>query len=352
VVALTKRHRIEGLAHHALIASAATVPREAREAIHGHARTIAAQNLRQAAASVRIAQSLTEAGIDFLFVKGTTLAMLAYDSLAFKQARDIDLLVGPDQALQAAAVLEQAGFHRAYPTQPLSEREFVSWMTHCKESLWRDETSTLVELHTGLVDNPGLLAGITARSARQDVPIGSGRHLPTLARNELFAYLCVHGATHGWSRLKWLADVAAFVSRESEIALIDMFRSAEQLGAGRSAAQALLLAHQLLRLEIPVDLRVELERDGRNRWLTSIAMRAMAGGGAAELDDSIFGTVGINVSHFLLGRGIRFKAGELGRKLSLAEDRVVFPLPRALAFLYPVLALPLWLWRRHRVGRA
>jgi len=130
-----------------------------------------------------------------------------------------------------------------------------------------------------------------------------------------------------------------------------MYRQAQQLGAGRSAAQALLLGHELLALHLPADLKEELCQDRRNRWLMSLAMRTMTGSDTRELDDRIFGTIPINVSHFLLGRGLRYKAGELGRKLSLAEDRALVPLPRTLSFLYPIMAVPLWLWRRYRVGR-
>jgi len=131
-----------------------------------------------------------------------------------------------------------------------------------------------------------------------------------------------------------------------------MYRRAQQVGAGRSAAQALLLANRLLALPLPSDLVATLNRDPRNRWLSALALRAMVGQGPRELDDSIFGTVGINASHFLLGKGVRYKFGELARKLTLPEDRMLVQLPRGLTFLYPVMALPLWLWRRYRVGRA
>jgi hypothetical protein len=41
------------------------------------------------------------AGLPFLFVKGLTLAALAYDNIATKSAVDIDLLVPPDDLATA-----------------------------------------------------------------------------------------------------------------------------------------------------------------------------------------------------------------------------------------------------------
>jgi len=214
LIALAKRHRVEGLVHHALVASATAVPGFASNILSAQAKAIAAEGLMQAAAGIRIGQWLKDAGIRHLFVKGSTLSVLAYGDLSLKQARDIDLLVAPEQAREAATVLRQEGFGRAYPTQPMTDEEFDRWMAHCKESLWTKGTTTLIELHTGLVDNPDLLRGVGTESARQEVQVAPGKSLATLGRDELFAYLCVHGATHGWSRLKWLADLCAYVGRQ------------------------------------------------------------------------------------------------------------------------------------------
>ena len=348
---LVKRHRVEGLVHRAFTEAQAECPIEVARFLAVRAEAIVTQSLIQAAAAMRLKESLAERNLDFLFLKGATLGILAYETLSVKQAWDIDLLVAPDQAVQAAAVLQEAGYNRTHPTAELSESQFADWMFYCKESLWTRSDGTVVELHTALVDNPRLLAGISARSPSQEVSVGPGT-LPTLRRNELFAYLCVHGATHGWARLKWLADVAALLRKQPAGEIETMYRHAQQLGSGRSAAQALLLCARLLALDLPSRLRGELARDGRTQWLVNLALGAMVGHGATELDDTVFGTVGINASHLFLARGLGFKMSELGRKLSNAEDRLIVRLPKPLTFLYPVIAVPLWVWRRYRMTRA
>jgi hypothetical protein len=56
--------------------------------------------------------------------------------------------------------------------------------------------------------------------------------------------------------------------------------------------------------------------------------------------------VPIHLSHFLLGRGARFKLSEARRKLRDPHDRAALALPGPLGVLYPLLAIPRWLWRR------
>ena len=80
-----------------------------------------------------------------------------------------------------------------------------------------------------------------------------------------------------------------------------------------------------------------------------IALGAMAGRtGEIELDDTVLGTVPIHLSHFLLAPGWRYKAAEVRRKSLSHHDRATMPLPRPLHFLYPLLVVPSWLWRRFR----
>jgi hypothetical protein len=207
----------------------------------------------------------------------------------------------------------------------------------------------VLELHNGLVDNPALLPGIGAHSPRQWVAVGAGIRLPTLQKDELFAYLCVHGATHAWSRMKWVADVSALLSHDPPQERERLYHRSLELGVGRCSAQALLLCQKLFALDLPVRLSAELAKDFGTRWLTGVALRTMAGSHSeTELEDTVLGTVPIHLSHFLLAPGWRYKASEARRKSVSHHDRSALRLPRLLHFLYPVLLLPNWLWRRAR----
>ncbi len=350
VLRIARRQRVEGLVNGALRRSGIELPPEIAHAFESAAAEIARQNLFFAAESRRLHRLLNQAHVSHLFVKGATLDMLAYGSLALKRGRDIDILVEPRAAVRASDLLSDSGYRRVIPGPEIGPDKFEEWVALCKESNWRHATSGLVvELHTELVDNPDLLAGVDVGSARQIVTVAPGIDLPTLGTEELYAYLCVHGATHGWSRLKWIADVAALLATFDQARIERLHRACERIGAGRSSAQALLLCAQLFETTLPPDLQKELEGERVNRWLVQVALGTMGGRNAeTELDDTLLGTLPIHLSHFALGKGFRYKTRELSSKLNNREDRMHIKLPRPLHFLYPIISLPSWAWRRVR----
>jgi hypothetical protein len=353
VLKLGRRHRVEGLMHRALSEAAIEVPAHVAQALGQDAAAIGTQSVLQCAESARLQRLLAERGIDCLFVKGVPLAKLAYGALGIKQSWDIDLLVAPEHTAEVMSLLRELGYERDYPGDEVPEERLLEWAAISKETLWiHRQSEMVVEVHTALVDNPWLLPALTERPDVQRVQVGSGIELTTLGTEQLFAYLCVHGGGHAWARLKWLADVGALARKLGPDELERVYRVSVELGAGHSSAQALLLCARLLGLELPPHLAAELGRDRVNRWLERLALESMSRYGATELDNTVFGTVAINLSHFLLGRGWRYKYREVVRKCINPQDQFAMPLPRRLHFLYPALAVPRWIWRRYKLSRS
>ncbi|MEA3032130.1 MAG: hypothetical protein QOH86_146 [Sphingomonadales bacterium] len=344
------RHRVEGLVHDALSAAGIAVPAGVAAALAAAAAGIARQNLAFAAAARKLAVALEARGLTFRLVKGVALNRLAYGTLAVKRASDVDVVLDPADYAGAVTMLLDEGARCLSPGPEADFDEIMAWTRRNKHSIWRRD-GVVVELHSSLVDNARMLPGVSARSPAQWVELAPGMAVPTLARDELFAYLCVHGATHAWSRLKWLADVAALVGREAPEEVERLYRRAAALGAGRSAAAALLLAHDLLGLPLAPGFEAELRASRAVRFLVAVARDAMVRGGAdAELDESVLGTVGVHLSHFRMARGFGYKLSEARRKLAsigFGADE-----PAWLRVTAPLRAVPLWLWRRMRRAAA
>ncbi|HEX8263553.1 MAG TPA: nucleotidyltransferase family protein [Allosphingosinicella sp.] len=345
---IAERHRVEGLAWNALRQAGVAAPPEAAERIRAAAAGIARQNLVLTAESLRLAGRLEEAGIPHLFVKGVALGALIYGSVGPKMGWDIDLLVPLASVEEAAAVLEAAGYRLDIPAGPKARERLARFHEHWKETVWRSEDRSLtVELHTRLADNPALLPRVGTESPVQRVEVAKGRFLPTLGTDELFAYLCVHGASSAWFRLKWIADVGALLAPASPEEVERLYRRSQTLGAGRASAQALLLCQRLFGTGLPPALAAELSADRMNRWLLAVALSKLAGRGlTAELHHVRLGTATIHLMQLGLLPGLRFKLGELGRQLVNPDDRIAVPLPRALGFLYPFVSLARRLTRR------
>jgi hypothetical protein len=73
-----------------------------------------------------------------------------------------------------------------------------------------------------------------------------------------------------------------------------------------------------------------------------------AGNGEIEPRDISFGTTRGSLSCFLLRENWRYWLAELKLHSVSEADVLTLSLPTRLQFLYPLLRLPLWLWR-HRV---
>ena len=311
---LARFHRVQGLLWNALAGTAPDLPSEIADGLAADAASIAQHNLRAAAESAALLQAFEVHGIPLLFVKGLTLGKVAYGTIATKASVDIDVMTEAARLAPAASALRERGYRLC---EPDTETKLSPWHALRKESMWlRDDPPLQVDLHTRLADNPRLIPTIGIESARQTVEVAPGIQLPTLAGDELFAYLAVHGASSAWFRLKWITDFAALIHHHPPQELERLHRRSLELGAGRAAAQALLLADSLFGTlsEAPA-LKQSLRRDSRSRLLFGIARRQLSGcAEPIEPTSTTLGTAAIHYSQFLLLPGLAFKLSELIRQ--------------------------------------
>lgn len=316
--AVARRHRVEGLVWYSLDGLGVEMPDAIADRLSTTARAIAEHGLRATAESARLFGAFDRAGIAILFFKGLTLGKLAYPSPFMKMSWDVDLLVPLARITDAADLLEEMGYGLAMP-DPGRRSALAAWHERRKESMWVNADKGIhLELHGRLTENPRLLAPIGIGSPRQQVEVAPGVILPTLARDELFAYLAVHGAASGWHRLKWLADFSALLHGLDEDEIARLHAVSQALGAGRAAGQALLLASRLFDISIGEALEHRLSADRATRWLVSIALGQMAGrADLKEPTEIMFGTLGLHASHLLFAPGWKEKGLEFRRKLSV-----------------------------------
>ena len=306
---LAARHRVEALAWHSLKPLGLPIPDDVASEFSLRAAAIVERNLRTAIECAALAWAFAAAGLDLLFVKGLTLGALAYHSPYLKMGWDIDLLVAPDRVADAAEVLGRSGYAAAVPAPPA---DLAAWHRRRKESAWHRPGEFHLDLHSRLADHRSLITGIGMGSPRQSVMVAPGIELPTLGPDELFAYICVHGASSAWFRLKWITDLAALLHGKSENEIDRLYARSQSLGAARAAGQALLLAERLYRTRLSTSLRAALRRDGAIGWLADAAMAELAN--LREPTERRFGTATIHASQLLLQPGLRPMLSELRRQ--------------------------------------
>ncbi|MEO6225486.1 MAG: nucleotidyltransferase family protein [Sphingomicrobium sp.] len=309
---IVRFHRVQGLVWKCL-SVARCAPDPVSEQLAGEARAIAAANLRMAVEARRLHGAFAEAGIAVLFVKGLTLGQLAYGDALLKMGWDIDLLIDPADLGRAATLIGSLGYRLRRPAET---RQLAAWHRRNKDSEWASREGIHVELHTRLTENSRLLPGTGIRSPSRVIALAPGIAVPTLQEEELFAYLCVHGASSLWFRLKWITDLAAILHPLNAGQIARLYASSQVLGAGRTSACALLLADALYGSLRGSPLRDELTGDRQSRWLYRAAFRQLAGRpDPREPTAKIGGTARIHLAQLLSLPGARFKLSELARQV-------------------------------------
>jgi hypothetical protein len=344
---LVKRHRVLGLVDDGLKRARPGVPPEIVEEISAQTAILVRDNLMMAAEAVRLQRLFDEANLPVLFVKGASLAVLAFNNLSLRASKDIDLLVPCEMLPAAAALLARAGYCRFDPRPDISDATMRLLMPLRKDfGFVQLETGLHIELHWRLFLNPHAMAGASVMAASRIIPLTGTSGLRTLGEEDLFAYLCMHGALHWWYQLRWLADIGALLATGTEDGVERLNRAAETRGAGQAAAQAILLCRRLFGTPLPIPLMKKLGDSRKMRWLQETALSAMnAGRDEREPRERRFGTTRGSLSTFLLGRGCRYHLVELRNLLINEIDVLTVPLPAWLRFLYPIIRLPLWIWR-------
>ncbi|HKX91515.1 MAG TPA: nucleotidyltransferase family protein [Sphingomicrobium sp.] len=313
-VRVVRFHRVQGLVWNSLWVNRAQVPTDAANTLSADAAAIAAANLRMAAEASSLRAEFDEAAIPLLFVKGLTVGALAYPNPMLKMGWDIDLLIDPAQLEAAVERLQARGYRQVVPPASV---DFRPWHERRKESVWSRDPGIDVELHTRLADNLELIPTIDVHSSRQHVRVLPGTVLPTLARDELFAYLCVHGASSNWFRVKWIVDVAALIHGASSAELTRLYARSQELGAFRAAGQALLLADRLFGSLAGTSLRERLTEDRTGSWLADAAFRQLAGRTEPREPTAVpLGTWRIHMTQLGLKPGVAFKFGEISRQVT------------------------------------
>jgi hypothetical protein len=215
--------------------------------------------------------------IGVLVVKGPVLAIDAYGDPAIRSYGDLDLLVRQRDIRSATEALEAAGYEATVPLSAIDARKIPG------QYLFRTlESRLLVELHNDLTLRyfPRRLP-IEECFARQTRVQLDGHEVPALSIEDELVYISVHGATHLWERLGWIADVAALVTRQRDIDWQAVTKTARQVGAERMLATGLCLASDLLHAHLPAPVLAALERDAGAAKLAASVSAWLAGAGNA-----------------------------------------------------------------------
>lgn len=194
---------------------------------------------------IEIVQMLQRNGISALPFKGPTLAMRAYNSLVLRQFVDLDILVKPKDFDRAVQLFLRSGFE-PYANSP-TKRSNALFINRKKDiGLISQDGSVRVELHWKLSGSffalPFELNELWERLETTEL---GGVEIKTLPFNDLFVYLCLHGARHGFEKLGWICDLCELIRSENEIDWQQIHDHAAKHGCTKVVELGLFLAFEL-----------------------------------------------------------------------------------------------------------
>ena len=269
---LVERHRIAPLV--AGQGALAPAPAALRTALANGALANSMDALRQIGETMRIVDAL--GAIEPVVLKGWPLAERFYGTAGLRHARDLDLLVKPEQIAETVAVLEDLGYRLDGMAPSLVGHAAI--LSEEKDMLFvHEETNLLIELHWGLYHfrhwpDPMTLPGAIMRHE------GPSDGVACLSDRANLVFLSIHGALHVWARMKWLVDIALLAHRRGAELLDEDLEAARRIGAGPATALALRLASRLFESPLPASLAATAPEQA---GLEAVVLEAMGRDGTA-----------------------------------------------------------------------
>jgi hypothetical protein len=290
----------------------------------------------------RLLELFAGKNIGSLVVKGPVLAVDAYGDPAIRSYGDLDLLVRQRDIRRATEVFLAAGYEATVPLSAIEARKIPGQYLFS-----RPDSRLLVELHNDVTLRyfPRRLP-IEEFFARQTRVRLDGHEVPALSVEDELVYVSVHGATHLWERLGWIADVAALVTRQRDIDWQATSKTARQVGAERMLATGLCLASDLLHARLPAPVLTAVRKDVGAVKLAATVRSRLAG--ASNAPPTLFERAAFRLR--MRGSGFSAPAYLLRLSLSPTEEDWKPGAPENRHGFFEALRRPLRLARKYGRG--
>ncbi|MFD2328448.1 nucleotidyltransferase family protein [Cohnella sp. GCM10020058] len=345
---LAGHHRVYPSVYHRLKKEASTfVPEHVMRQLQEKYRHNAVRMLGLAGESARIGKELADKGVRSLFLKGPTLAHELYGDMSLRTSSDLDILLDwkpfGGNRLAVDHLMADLGYTaEAFTPTVLNEWR---WRQHHK-SYWNSKLGVHVEIHWRLSPGPLKEPGFEELWADSRISAWGGGTVRYMGSKHLFYYLVMHGARHGWFRLRWLTDIDVLARRDEDWQQV--MRLLRKYGATHLGDQAMTLASKLLGTPVPPGIAGGMLPNSKGARLAQNPIFYV------EKSIDILGDPPEHL-HRAYKRylfAIRPPMHKLLFLLSLLHpyptDVETLPLPKHVHFLYFPLRPLLWAWRKTR----
>jgi hypothetical protein len=245
------------------------VPQELLRSLQHHYCAVVVHNARMATALVEIVGILHKCAIPVRPLKGPAVAALAYGDITLREFGDLDLLIRKRDLAAAidALTAEKFVYSRSDGADglPQAERKY--------HQLQRTGDRFFIDLQW-MIAHDDFSFSLEHESFWQRTRVleVAGGQIETLSPEATLLVLCIHGAKHLWSHLKWTCDVAELLRRHPHLDWEWTVRTSSDLGCRRMLLLGLLMARDVLDATVPNEI---LDQIGKDAVVEGLALRLL-----------------------------------------------------------------------------
>jgi hypothetical protein len=212
----------------------------------------------------RLFDCFVASGVEALVIKGPVLSVRCYGDPGLRQYGDLDLIVRDKDILRTTQSMISLGYEATVPLTAIQAGKIPGEYAFLHAS-----TKLRVEFHTERTFryHPRVLP-VETLFRRRAVAKLDAHEVPALSPEDELILICIHGSKHFWERLIYVADVAAFVSRQ-ELDWARVKSAAQAVGAERMLRVGLRLASDVLGASLPENVATAVRADHAVRRLAN-----------------------------------------------------------------------------------
>ncbi|AEN91007.1 hypothetical protein BMWSH_4128 [Priestia megaterium WSH-002] len=286
----------------------------------------------------RISELFAKNDIPSLFLKGPVIAYDLYGDISLRTSKDLDVLIKKRDIQKVEGLLFEKGYINTQETITQNDKKGRNYHI----AYFHPHKKIEIEIHWRLHPYPINQPTFSELWERKRVSSFTSYPVSFLGREDLFLYLGVHGARHGWFRLRWLKDIDQMLKTKLNYRKINSFQKKYQYSY--MIGQMFLLANCLLNTKAHKEIKLISERHSRK--LAQLALLYIK----KRTHSHVNGLKNLNNYHtrylFILMPTSRKVLFILTLFYPSFKDEQTLPLPSYLHFLYFPLRPVLWIWRK------
>lgn len=256
-------HKLESLLYWCLAPHEDKIPPEQFRILRAKASGCTARSAELLQEICTLSKVLADQSIPVLHLKGPTLGLLAYEDYALRHAGDIDVLLRQEDIHKCLDVMEAHGYaptliESAKPaTLAVLKNEAI--LKHgCELTLSKSGSNIALDIHWLLMKKPYFDVPTTLLWETSRRIVYRKQELVTLSRALNFLYVARHAAKHGWTNLRWIADLVAIM--ENDFDFSEAMAIAYQLKYRKFTLFAMCLAAHCPGVSIPDEVVESIEK--------------------------------------------------------------------------------------------